>query len=106
MNVLKDASKKVYDYVSRYTSFNYYYNSEDEKYIYGLTSQLRESVTYVAHKIKQKDTLDSLSEYYYGRPDLYWVIADYNKIQDPFVKLYNNYEVLKIPTLTTIAFKK
>ena len=106
MDVLKDESTRLYDYISRYTAFPYYYNSQDDKYIYGLTSQLNDDVTYVAHKIKQSDTLDSLSLFYYGRPDLYWIIADFNKIQDPFIKLYGNYESLNIPTLNRISFKK
>jgi len=105
MDCLKDRSKKNYDYLSRYTSFPYYYNTLDSKYIYGITSQLRDDSLYVAHKITQEDTLDSLSFKYYGRPDLYWVIADFNKMQDPFVKLYGHIDVIKIPTLSNIAFK-
>ncbi len=106
MDVLKDEERRTYDYVSRYTAFPFYYNTEDDKYIYGLTNQLNDDVTYVLHKIKQSDNLDSLSYYYYGRPDLYWVIADFNKIQDPFVTLWGNYESLKIPTLNRISFRK
>ena len=104
MDVLKDKQRKSYEYLSRYASFPFYYNTEDEKYIYGITSQLRDTSLFVAHKITQEDTLDSLSFKYYGRPDLYWVIADFNHIQDPFVKLYGKYKSLKIPTLSNIAF--
>lgn len=105
MDVLKDRSKINYDYLSRYTSFPYYYNTMDKKYIYGITSQLRDDSLYVAHKVTQEDTFDSLAFKYYGRPDLYWVIADFNKIQDPFIKLYNYIDIIKIPTLSNIAFK-
>ena len=105
MDVLKDKQKINYDYISRYTSFPFYYNTLDDKYIYGLTSQLRESSSYVAHKVGQADTLDSLSFKYYGRPDYYWIIADFNRIQDPFIKLYNNVDIIKIPNLNDIAFK-
>ena len=70
----------------------------------GITGQLSTSVEYVAHKITQADTLDSLSYYYYGRPDLYWVIADFNRIQDPFIQLYNNYKSLNVPKLSNISF--
>lgn len=105
MDVLKDAQKKTYNYVSRYSPFNIYYNTEDDKYVYGITNQLRDTVTYVAHKITQKDTLDSLAEYYYGRPDLFWVIADFNKIQDPFIQLWGNYQVINVPDITNIAYR-
>lgn len=104
MDVLKDEQKKEYDFVSRYTSFPFYYNTQDDKYIYGITSYLSENVIFVEHKLKQWDTLDSLAFYYYGRPDLYWVIADFNRIQDPFINLFENYKSLKIPQLTGISF--
>ena len=65
-----------------------------------------DNVVYVAHKVTEKDTLDSLADYYYGRPDLYWVIADFNKIQDPFIELFGKYESLKIPSLSNITFKE
>ena len=49
--------------------------------------------------IKDTDTLDSLALKYYGRPDLFWVIADFNRIQDPYINLYENYNFLNIPLL-------
>lgn len=104
MDVLTNKSTKQYNYVSRYASFPYYYNSEDGKYIYGLTGHLNGSVAFVAHEIRQWDTLDSLAEYYYGRPDLYWVIADFNRISDPFANLWGKYASLKVPTLSNISF--
>lgn len=106
MDCLKDKNYKSYQYISRYTNFPYYYNTLDNKYVYGITSQLNKDVEYVLHKITQRDTLDSLSWKYYGRPDLYWIIADFNSIQDPFKELFNNYITLKIPSLGNIAYKK
>lgn len=105
MDVLKDKSQKRYSYVSRYTPFSYYYHSEDDKYIYGITSQLNKNITYVAHKVIESDTLDSLSLKYYGRPDYYWIIADFNSIQDPYIELFGKYKTLNIPTLSDITFK-
>lgn len=104
MDVLKDKQKRDYSYISRYTSFSFYYNTKDDKYIYEVTSQLNDNIPYVEHKIKQWDNLDSLAFYYYGRPDLYWVIADFNRIQDPFINLYDNYKSLKIPQLSSISY--
>lgn len=106
MNILKDKTYKEYNYLSRYISFPYYYNIKDQKYIYGLSKQFDTDTSYVAHKVKQKDTLDSLSNYYYNRPDLYWVIAKYNNINDCFINLYENFKIIKIPSLSSIKYKK
>ena len=105
MDVLKDKSQKRYSNISRYTPFPYYYHTLDNKYIYGVTSQLNTNITYVAHKVVESDTLDSLSLKYYGRPDYYWIIADFNRIQDPYTKLFGKYDSLNIPTLSDITFK-
>lgn len=71
MDVLKNKQLKTYDYISRYVTFPIYYHILDNKYIYGKTAQLDKNTSYVLHKLIQKDTLDSLANYYYGRPDLY-----------------------------------
>ena len=105
MDCLKQKTDKTYDYISRYQPFPYYYNENDKKYVYGLTSQLNKDISYSIVEIKQKDSLDSLAEKYYGRPDYYWVIADFNDIIDPFVELFGNYKTLKIPTLGSINWK-
>ena len=51
------------------------------------------------------DTLDSLALKYYGRPDLFWIIADFNRIQDPFIKLVDYFSIIKIPSLSTLSFE-
>ena len=104
MDVLKDRQTKTYDYISRYSTFPFYYHTLDNKYIYGITGKLAEDVEYVAHKVTQFDTLDSLSFTYYGRPDLYWVIADFNRINDPFINLWRYYSIIKIPSLSAIGY--
>ena len=105
MDVLSDKQTRDYDYVSRYSSFPFYYHTVDGKYVYGITSQLSTSVEFVAHKVTQADTLDSLAYQYYGRPDLYWVIADFNRIQDPFTTLFGRYESLNVPRLSSVSFQ-
>ena len=106
MDVLTNKSIKQYNYVSRYASFPYYYNMVDGKYMYGTTSHLNDGISYVAHKVEQHDTLDSISEKYYGRPDLYWVIADFNRISDPFDALWGNRVSINVPTLSNISFRR
>jgi nucleoid-associated protein YgaU len=49
------------------------------------------------------DTLDTLALYYYNNPTYFWVIADFNRIQDPYADLVVD-SVLRIPTFSNIAF--
>lgn len=105
MDVLKNKQYRQYDYISRYSSFPIYYNTLDEKYIYGITSQLNENSEFVAHNVTMTDTLDSLAFKYYGRPDLFWVIADFNRIKDPFITLIDYFSVIKVPSLSTLSFE-
>lgn len=102
--VLTTKQYKQYDRVSRYSVFPYYYNRLDKKYIYGITAQLKKDNTpFVSHTVQRNDTLDTLSLYYYNSPLYFWVIADFNNIQDPFKDLKEG-SVLRIPTFTAIDF--
>ena len=105
-SVLKDKQYIQYDYISRYSSFPVFYNTKDNKYVYGITSQLRDDTPYVEVKIQPGDNLDNLAEHYYGRPDYYWIIADYNRIQDPLEELYGKYTTLRVPVLSNISFEE
>lgn len=106
MDALKDKKYKQYDYVSKYASFPYYYNTLDGKYIYGLTSNIDKSISYVSHIVRQGDTLDSLALTYYGRPDYYWIIADFNNILDPYTVLCEKFDTIKIPTFSSVKYVK
>ena len=79
-------------------------HTEDKKYVYGITGNLNTNTEYVIHMIKDTDTLDSLALKYYGRPDLFWVIADFNRIHDPYIKLDEQYNFLNIPSLAGIRY--
>ena len=104
MDSLTDKSKKDYNYTSRYGSFPYYYNKNDNKYVYGITSWLNLDNEYTLHTVEDTDTLDGLAFKYYGRPDLFWVIADFNRIVDPYINLYDNYNFIYIPSLAGIRY--
>ena len=97
MEVLKDKTISSYDYSSRYNTVPYYYNTLDQKFIRGLAKKVAVGFEYSIHNIKETDTLDKLAFHYYGRPDLYWIIADANGILDPFIDLKENYNFLYIP---------
>lgn len=105
MDVLKDRQTRAYDYISRYVTFPFYYNTLDNKYIYGITKLLDENTPYVSHQVAQSDTLDILAFKYYGRPDYYWIIGYFNNIQDPFIELKSKFKVIKVPSLSQVQFK-
>lgn len=105
MDVLTKKESRSYDYISRYASFPYYYHSEDSKYIYGKTAQLKKNIPFILADVTSGTTLDELSNKYYGRPDYYWVIADFNNIQDPFINLFSFFNKIKVPSLASIEFE-
>ena len=104
MDVLTKKSYESGDYLYRYSTVPFYYHTIDEKYIYGLGSNMKKDTAYVLHKIKQGDTLDNLALEYYNNPTLYWVIAYFNNIWDVFIDLTDYFTELKIPTITAIEF--
>ena len=102
--VLTEKRYKDYQRISRYSPFPYYYNSKDNKYVYGITAQLQTNDTpFVTHTVEQGDTLDSIALYYYNNPTYYWIVTDFNRIQDPFIELVPGTK-LKIPTFSAIKY--
>lgn len=104
MDILAQKTQKSYDYICRYTGIPYYYNTLDDKYIYGIGANMIKDIQYVAHKVKDSDTLDSLALKYYNNPTYYWVIAYFNDIQDSYIRLIDYYSILKIPNISSVAF--
>ena len=103
-SVLSNESYKVYDKLSRYSSFPIYYQNLDNKYVYGVTAQLLESTPYSLHTVRKNDTLDTIALFYYNNPTYFWIIADFNRIQDPFEDLVEGQE-LKIPVFSSIRYE-
>ena len=103
MEVLTQKQYRQYGKLSRYNHLPYYYHNLDNKYIYGTGSNLRDDTTFTLYEIKKFDTLDSIALRFYNNPTYYWIIADYNRIQDPYVKLVPG-NTLKVPNLSTINF--
>ena len=104
MDVLKNKSYGNYDYICRYSTVPYYYHTIDNKYIYGLSTNMFKDISYIVHQVKFGDSLDSLALKYYNNPTLYWILAYFNDIQDCFMELYPNYKTLKIPNYSSIKF--
>lgn len=102
--VLTDKLYRSYNYISRYASFPTYYHNLDNKKIYGTTGQLSKDVQYVIHKVEKGDNFDSLSLLYYNSPLYFWIIADYNDIQDTLEEIAEG-TLLRIPTLSSIVYE-
>ena len=104
METLINKEYKDYKKISRYSVFPYYYNRVDNKYIYGVTAHLKkDNTTFVTHKVAQGDTLDTLALHYYNSPTYYWIIADYNDIQDPYEALLEG-STIRIPTFSNVEY--
>ena len=104
MDVLTNKRYNSFDYVCRYTGVPYYYNTESQKDIYGIGQNLDKDTPWVAHKVVQEDTLDSLALKYYNNPTYWWIIAYFNDIQDSLEPLKNKFSIIKIPSISTITF--
>lgn len=102
-DVLTSKSYKSYNKLSRYAYFPYYYNTVDDKYVYGITANLDTSTAFSEYVVKAGDTLDLIALNHYNDPTRYWIIADFNRILDPFEKLTVG-QKLKIPVLSNIEF--
>lgn len=103
MDLLINKQYKPYSYLSRYSSFPFYYHTIDNKYIYGTTSHLNKDIPYTLYKVLKNDTLDSIALYFYNNPTYFWVICDFNDIQDPYIELEEG-QLLKIPSLSNVSY--
>lgn len=103
MDVLTDKSYKSTQKISRYTKFPYYYHRIDDKYVYGTTSYLDDSTPYTTYTLTFDMYLDDLALMFYDNPTLYWIIADFNRIVDPFILLSKG-SVVKIPVYSNITY--
>lgn len=104
MDIAIDKSYQTFNKFSRYQQFPIYYNVLDDKYFGGATTWLSDKTSYIIHKVEIPDTLDSLAYQYYGNPTFYWIIADFNRIHDPFKKLETGTNI-KIPSFSEIEFE-
>lgn len=104
MDTLKNKTYVSFDYLSRYANMPYYYDTIQDKQIFGIGTNLKTTSEFLTHKVKNRDTLDNLALKYYNNPTFWWVIAYFNDIQDPFKPLVDKYETLKIPNITSIQF--
>lgn len=104
MNTLRNKTYTSFDYLSRYANIPYYYDTLQDREIYGIGTNLKTTSEFVTHKVRSNDTLHSLALKYYNNPTFWWVIAYFNNIQDAFKPLIAKYATLKIPSISSIEF--
>ena len=104
MATLVDQNYKNYDKLSRYSYLPYFYNKNTNKYNFVTGAWLDNTTPYQNYVIQKNDTLDTLSLRAYGSPLYYWIIASFNRINDPFQELKEGI-VIKIPSKSTIVFE-
>jgi hypothetical protein len=105
VDVLKNKSYKNNTKISRYNSSPYYYHILDDKYLVGFSNRLKTNTPYIIHNVKRADTFDSLALYYYNNPTYFWIICDFNRINDPFIELKEG-DKIKIPSFSTLEFEE
>lgn len=105
MDYLKNKFYKNYNQISRYNTAPCYYHILDNKYLVGFSKRLKDTTPYVIHVVKREDTFDSLALYYYNNPTYFWVICDFNRINDPFYELEEGQRI-KIPSFSMLEFEE
>lgn len=105
MDKLTNKQNLVFDYRSRYAGVPFYYDTKTKRETPGLTYQINFNNDYFVHKVREDDTLDSLALEYYNNPTFWWLIAYFNKINDPFTELLPKHRSLKIPNITDNTFE-
>lgn len=104
MDTLKNKMYESFNYLSRYTNIPYYYDTLQNKKVYGIGTNLKTNTEFVTHEIRSNDTLNSLALKYYNNPTFWWIIAYFNNIQDPFKPLREKYKTVRIPSISSIEF--
>ena len=105
MKKLTNKRYNSFDYTCRYSTVPYFYDTEKQSDVFGIGSQINFQTAFVSHAVKPEDTLDSLALTYYNNPTYWWIIAYFNKINNPFIQLSAKFSILKIPNISSIIFK-
>ena len=104
MDILKNKQYKEYNTLSRYASDPFYYNTLDKKYQCSTTKHLDNTTEYRLHKVKPRETYDSIALKYYGNPTYFWIICDFNRIINPFDHPKKGTNI-KIPNISRLEFE-
>ena len=102
---LVDKSYLEYRKISRYSNFPYYFNKTDGKYVGGTTNNLDDNTEFIYYTVQAGDSYDSIALKYYDSPLYYWIICDFNRIEDCLEKPKVGTRI-KVPTFSALRYKK
>lgn len=94
---------KSYSYMSRYSSVPVMGDSANGKQYHGTVKWINPELSYNIYKCGVHDTLEKIALNLYGNPQYWWIIADFNRIIDPFAELEEGRE-LKIISMSDVEF--
>ena len=103
MDTLKNKQYATFNYLSRYTTVPFYFDTLKNRNVFGIGTNLKKDTEFVAYKVKQSDNLDLLALKYYNNPSFWWVIAYFNDIMDALTPLTVG-TIIKIPSIASIEF--
>ena len=104
MDTLRNKQFETYNYTSRYTTVPFYYDTLENREVYGIGANMLKNVSFTSHNVRQTDTLHNLALKYYNNPTYWWVIAYFNDIQDAFRPLWEYMDIIQIPAISSIEF--
>lgn len=96
---------KQYNYISRYEQFAYYYDDLNNRYYYGLVSNLSNDLPYASYVVQAGDSYDSIAYDKYGSPLFYWIICNFNNIEDSLEDPIPG-TILNLPNMNSLRFNK
>lgn len=72
-----------------------------------IPDEIKDLKYYNEYIIKDGDRWDRLSYKFYGTPHLWWLLASYNKVIDPFTSLVvgEKLKILRVETISNVLLK-
>ena len=102
-NMLINPQRKQYMYFSRYQISDYYYDTTAQKYWMANSYWLKDTTPYILHTVERGETYDSIALDSYANPTYWWIIADFNRVLDPFENPKEG-SVIKVPIFSNLDF--
>ena len=100
--MLIDKQRKTYMYFSRYQNSDYYYDTDAQKYWMANAYWLKETTPYIL-TVQRGETYDSIALDSYANPTYWWIIADFNRVTDPFENPKAGTQI-KVPIFSNLEF--
>jgi hypothetical protein len=101
---VQDMGFKEYPHLSRYATVRVFRDREGQLF-HGSVMWTRDDLPFTLYEVKQGDTIEKIANEQFGNPTYSWIIADANRIVDPFLPLEIGRQ-LKIISLNSLEFAK